>query len=144
MDRPIFTTGSTYHPSLASSPTTRVPLPLTAVAYLCGPAVHFVLCFILQPEGAFDCPRCPGWCLSLCDAAAVACNACTATCCCCAIYRCLLLLPAVLSLLLFGERGELAVNYFGNKLLLPPSTVWGWGLQGWWCLWGRGGSKLLR
>ena len=95
VDQPIFTTGSTYHPSLASSPTTMVPLPLPAVAYLCGPAVHFVLCFILQPEGAFDCPRCPGWCLLLCDAAAVVRNACAATCCCCAIYRCLLLLPAV-------------------------------------------------
>jgi hypothetical protein len=88
VDRPIFTTGSTYHPSLASSPTTMVPLPLPAIAYLCGPAVHFVLCFILQPEGAFDCPHCQGWCLSLCDAAVVARNACATTCCCCTAACC--------------------------------------------------------
>jgi hypothetical protein len=121
-----------------------VPLPLPAVAYLCGPAVHFVLCFfcnlkvhlivLVAQDGVFCCAM-----LLLSSAMrallpAVVVQS-TAACCFC---------PLFLSLLLFGERGELAVNYFGNKLLPPPSTVWGWGLQGWWCLWGRGGSKLLR
>jgi hypothetical protein len=94
---------------LASSPTTTVPLPLTSsycrppIAYLCGPAVCFVLCFILQPDGAFDCPRCPGWCLLSCDAAAAARHACAATCCCCAIYRCLLLLPLFVAAAVWRE-----------------------------------------